>query len=146
MGGFPIHSTSPQTPSALGNWPLQLKLVPSSAPYFQNADLLLVADCVPFAVPDFHARYLAGKPVIIACPKLDGDPGFYTQKLAGILTSNTIRSVTILRMEVPCCAGLTHFAVEALESSGAEIPLEEIVIGIRGQENGRRNPCERQTA
>jgi Pyruvate/2-oxoacid:ferredoxin oxidoreductase delta subunit len=119
------------TPSALANWPVQLKLVPPNAPYFQDADLLLVADCVPFAYADFHTRMLAGKPVVIGCPKLD-DADFYVNKLAAILQASSIRSLTVAHMEVPCCTALARIAEAALAQSGQDIPLRVIVIGMHG--------------
>ncbi|MHB1035552.1 MAG: 4Fe-4S binding protein [Pirellulales bacterium] len=127
----PPATESEATPSALGNWPVQLHLVPPGAPYFQDADLLLVADCVPFACADFHRRFLTGKPVVIGCPKLD-DAGFYVEKLTRILTDSTIKSLTVVHMEVPCCSGLTRIAQAALGMSGKNLPLADITIGIRG--------------
>lgn len=120
------------TPSALGNWPIQLRLVPPIAPYFEEADLLLAADCVPFAYADFH-RILEGKVLLIGCPKLD-DAEFYVEKLAGIIGRNSIRTVSVLRMEVPCCRGLMLIASRAIERSGKDIPLTELVIPIGGEE------------
>lgn len=120
------------TPSQLGNWPVQLKLVPTNAPYFQGADLLLVADCVPFALADFHQRFLQGKPVIIGCPKLD-DGQFYMDKLTRILSENPIHSLTIIHMEVPCCTGLVRIAQQALAASGKQIITQDVTIGINGE-------------
>jgi len=121
-----------EEPSALGNWPLQLHLVPPTAPYLQNADLLLVADCVPFALADFHRRFLRGRPVVIGCPKLD-DGEAYVAKLVSILTLSSIRSLTVVHMEVPCCQGLVRIAQTALAATAAAVPLEDVTISIRGK-------------
>ena len=121
----------PVCESSLGNWPVQLKLIPVNAPYLRNADLLIVADCVPFALPDIHSRYMPGKVVIVGCPKLD-DATLYTKKFADIFTTASPRSITILHMEVPCCTGLVRIVEKALEDSGKEIPSTEITIGIEG--------------
>lgn len=118
-------------PSQLGHWPVQLMLVPPHAPFLQGADLVLCADCVPFAVPDFHARYLQGRSILVGCPKLD-DAAFYQQKLAAIFQQARPRRVTVLRMEVPCCGGLAHLAQQARAQAGVDIPLEVHVIGIQG--------------
>lgn len=118
--------------SELRQWPIQLHLVPPSAPYFQNADLILGADCVPFAYPNFHADFLKGKAIAIGCPKLD-DPEAYINKLAQILKSSNIKSLKVVHMEVPCCYGLVHIAQEALRRSGKDIPVETVNIGIKGE-------------
>ncbi|MDA8432761.1 MAG: hypothetical protein M0Z60_07345, partial [Nitrospiraceae bacterium] len=110
---------------------IQLKLVATAAPYFNDADLLLAADCTAFSVANIHGRFIKGKKVVIACPKLD-DAQFYYEKLTGMFTQNAIRSVTVLRMEVPCCGGLAYVAKQALQASKKEIPYHEIVIGIKG--------------
>lgn len=127
----PVES-GPDTPSQLGNWPVQLKLVSPMAPYFQNADVLLVADCVPFALADFHQKILRGNPVVVGCPKLD-DAQFYVDKLADLLSSSNIKSLTVVHMEVPCCTGLQCIAETALEQSGQTIPLEDITVSIKGE-------------
>jgi len=119
------------TPSELANWPVQLRLVPVQAPHLQGAKLLIAADCVPFAFPDFHRRFLAGKTLAIACPKLD-DTDLYLHKLAQIFLQNDIESVDVLHMEVPCCFGLVQLVREALRESGKSIPTTVTKIGIRG--------------
>jgi Pyruvate/2-oxoacid:ferredoxin oxidoreductase delta subunit len=119
-------------PSALGHWPIQLHLVPPQAPFLRDADLLLVADCVPFALADFHGRFLRGRPVLVGCPKLD-DAEAYVAKLAAILKLASIRSLTVVHMEVPCCTGLVRIARAALAASGVEVPLEDVTISIRGK-------------
>lgn len=118
-------------PSQLGNWPVQLKLVSPQADYFQNADLLLVADCVPFALADFHQRFLQGKPVVIGCPKLD-DTGYYVEKLTDILRFSAINSLTVIHMQVPCCSGLVRIAQQALDKSDNLVPTRDVTIGIDG--------------
>jgi ferredoxin len=130
------------TPSGLMNWPVQLTLVPPHAPYLRDAHLLLVADCVPFAYADFHRRFLDGRPVLIGCPKLD-DGQFYVNKLGQILQTAGVRAVTVVRMEVPCCQGITQIARMAIQSIGADIPLEETVISIQGEIRSDRGPVQR---
>jgi len=117
--------------SQLGHWPVQLKLVARTAPYFADSDLLLVADCVPVAMGDFHQRFLKGRAVAMGCPKLD-EADFYIEKLADILKANTVRTLTVVHMEVPCCSGLTHVAREAVAASGKEMPFEDVTVGLRG--------------
>jgi len=115
----------------LRQWPVQLTLLAPNAPYFQGADLLLVADCAPFCVPDFHNRFLKGKAVALGCPKLDNVQS-YIDKMTQIATQSDIKSITILHIEVPCCNGLIHIAREAVKASGKNIPVTEVTIGIRG--------------
>lgn len=118
--------------SELRQWPIQLHLVPPQAPYFQNAELVLVADCVPFAYAHFHRDFLKDKAIAIGCPKLD-DTDAYLNKLIQILKGSNIRSLKVVHMEVPCCFALLHIAKEALRKSGKDIPLEAVVIGIKGE-------------
>ena len=118
--------------SELGQWPVQLNLVPPAARYFQNSDLVLVADCVPFAMADFHARFLRGRSVAVGCPKLD-DTEFYIEKLAAILQVNDLRSLTVVHMEVPCCSGLTHIAKEAIAQSEMEMSFEDVTVSLKGE-------------
>jgi len=118
--------------SELRQWPIQLQLVPPQAPYYHNADLVLVADCVPFAYANFHTDFLKGRAIAIGCPKLD-DLDAYVTKVAQILESSDIKSLKVLHMEVPCCYGLVYIAQQALGKSGKNIPLESIVIGIEGE-------------
>jgi Pyruvate/2-oxoacid:ferredoxin oxidoreductase delta subunit len=125
-------SETPVPPSALGNWPVQLRLIPPGAGWLAGADLLLAADCVPFAYADFHRRFLRGKPVIVACPKLD-PPDQNLARLTEILKVAAPRSVTIVHMEVPCCGGITRIAQMAAAASGIRVPLTDITIGIGGE-------------
>ncbi|MGQ9708360.1 MAG: 4Fe-4S ferredoxin, partial [bacterium] len=117
--------------SQLSTWPIQLTLVPVFAPYFDNAHLLLAADGTGFTSTAFHSDFLAGKVLLIACPKLD-DAQFYLEKLTEIFKTNNILSVTCLHMEVPCCYGLVQIARQALAASGKQIPFKEITLGIDG--------------
>lgn len=119
------------TASALTHWPVQLALISPRAPFLRGADLLLCADCVPFAVPDFHARYLAGRAVLVGCPKLD-DLGAYAAKLAEIFAEARPSSVTVLRMEVPCCGALATIAERARDAVMPELAIDVQVIGIQG--------------
>ncbi len=116
--------------SALANWPVQIKLMPVNAPYLHNAALLIAADCTAFAFPDIHRRFMTNKVTMIGCPKLD--EGDYTEKLTAILQANEIRSVTVLRMEVPCCAGIANAAKQALINSGKMIPWRIVTIATDG--------------
>jgi len=118
-------------PSELRQWPVQIMLVPSSSPYLKNGDVLLAADCVPFAYADFHQELLKDKVLLVGCPKLD-DADFYKEKITQILKTNDIKSVTCARMEVPCCFGLVHIMKSAIKDSGKNIPLKEVIIGIKG--------------
>jgi Fe-S-cluster-containing hydrogenase component 2 len=118
--------------SRLGNWPVQLNLVPPTAPFLAEADLLLAADCAPFAYADFHRDFLNDRTLVIGCPKLD-DGQAYLDKLTRMLQENDIKSLTVVRMEVPCCSGLVTIAQQALAASGKQIPFETVTIGIKGE-------------
>jgi hypothetical protein len=107
-------------------------LVGVGAPYFDNADLLLAADCVPFAYANFHSDFLKGRPIIIGCPKLD-ETESYSEKLADIIKTNDVKSVTLVHMEVPCCFGMQSIAEEAIEKSGKNIPLRQSIITVNGE-------------
>ncbi|UCG14709.1 MAG: 4Fe-4S binding protein [Deltaproteobacteria bacterium] len=120
--------------SALSNWPVQLHLLSETAPFFKESDLLIAADCVPFAMGGFHQRLLRGKILAVGCPKLD-DTAAYVSKLSSIFAKNDVRSVTIGYMEVPCCAGLVHVVHKALEASGKAIPVTTVKVGVRGEIN-----------
>jgi hypothetical protein len=127
--------TTAKPQSELRQWPVQLHLVPPSAPYFRNADILISADCVAFALGSFHQDLLKNKALAIACPKLD-ETGTYVEKLATIFRDNDVKSIAVAIMEVPCCRGLDVMVQQALAKSGKHIPLETIIIGIDGE---RRN-------
>jgi ferredoxin len=117
---------------ALAHWPVQLRLVPAGAPFLAGAELLVCADCVPFAFPGFHAELLAGRAVVVGCPKLDDLPA-YAEKLAAIVArvDGPVR-VTVARMEVPCCAGLSAAVRHAAARAGREVPVREVVVGVDG--------------
>lgn len=117
--------------SQLANWPVQIKLVNPRASYLQNAALLIAADCTAFAYPDLHRRFMRNKVTLIGCPKLD--EGDYAEKLTAILQANDIKSVTVLRMEVPCCGGLATAVMRALQASGKMIPRQVVTISTEGQ-------------
>lgn len=117
--------------SCLGQWPVQLQLAPVNAPFFSGADLLLAADCSAFAHGDFHRQFMRGKVTLIGCPKLDHAD--YAEKLALILRNNDIRSLTVVRMSVPCCAGIVRAARDAVKLSGKDIPVTEHTLDIHGQ-------------
>ena len=116
--------------SELMQWPVQLKLLPVKAPYYEGARLLIAADCAAYSSGDFHRRFMKGHITMIGCPKLD--EGSYTEKLTAILRENNIRSVTVVRMEVPCCGGLSHAAVEALKNCGKMIPWQVVTLSVKG--------------
>jgi hypothetical protein len=123
---------APRIESELRQWPVKLYLVNPSAPYFQDADLLIAADCAPFAYASLHPDFLRGKALVIGCPKFD-DLELYAEKLTAIVTQNNIRSITVLHMEVPCCFGLMQVARQAVEASGKSIPVEAKVVTLRGE-------------
>ena len=118
--------------SQLANWPVQLHLLSPLAPFLRGADLLLVADCVPFACADFHSRILDGRPVAIGCPKLD-DGQAYVQKLSQIIHTAQVRSITVVHMEVPCCTGLLRIAEAAVQQAASDIPVRSVIVTVRGQ-------------
>ena len=126
----PTVSQTGEAESQLTNWPVQIKLAPVSAPYFDGASLLVAADCSAFTYAAFHSRLLAGRVCLIGCPKLDGVD--YTEKLTEIIRQNDIRSLTIVRMEVPCCGGLEMAAKNALQASGKFIPWQVVTVNIYG--------------
>ena len=126
-----IVTTTVKAQSELRQWPVQLHLVPPTAPYFKDAELLVCADCVAFAMGDMHAELLKGKAPAIACPKLD-DTAPYVEKLAKIIQANDTPKVTVAIMEVPCCRGLQMVVTEAIQKSGREVLLETVIIGIDG--------------
>jgi len=117
-------------PGQLTNWPVQIKLAPTAGPTFAGRDLLIAADCTAYTYGDFHRRFLSGRTLLIGCPKLDMVD--YSEKLTAIFRGNDIRSVTLLRMEVPCCGGLEHAVKTALAASGKDIPLTVQVVNIDG--------------
>jgi len=126
-GQAPMKQTS-----ALTHWPVQINLVPPTAPFLKGADLVVVADCTPLAYPDFHQDFLKGKVVMMGCPKFDNVQE-YIQKFTAIFKTAELKSITTVVMEVPCCSGLPWLVRKALEASGKKIPLKEKVISVRGE-------------
>ncbi|MEF8835924.1 MAG: 4Fe-4S binding protein [Candidatus Thermoplasmatota archaeon] len=119
--------------SRLQQWPVQLNLVPVQAPFFDDKELVIAADCVPFAYPNFHPDFLEDSSLIIGCPKLD-DAEHYVEKLTEIFKQNEIKRLKVVHMEVPCCFGLKKMVKKALSESGKEIPIEDITISVKGKE------------
>jgi len=149
LGALPVLGGRPPMPTArpavsaagaddsdaappLANWPIQLHLVPPTAPFLRDADLFLVADCAAFAFAGFHREVLKRRPLVIGCPKLD-DTGAYVEKLSAMIAAAGIRSITVVHMEVPCCTGLIRIAQQAKAQTGSDLPLEEITVSIRGE-------------
>ena len=135
-----IEVTQPEAAnqqSQLGHWPVQLTLVPPTAPFLQGTDLVLTADCVPFAYTGFHQDFLKDHSLLIACPKLDNAQA-HLAKLTDILKQSSVKSLTIVHMEVPCCSGLVFLAKQAMQLSGKDIPFKEVTIGIKG---GLKSPA-----
>jgi len=120
-----------ELPPQLSNWPVQWRLVQPSSPFFKSADLLLAADCVPFAFRDFHGEFLGGKPVVIGCPKLD-EQAQYLDKLTALFREASPRSVSVVIMEVPCCSGLVRLVDQAMKASDQQFPVNITVVGIQG--------------
>ena len=153
LEGTEMHAPQPQCPSAqtrqlaqhassasaqaapsqseLSTWPVQLSLISPDAPFLEGADLLVAADCTPFAYPDLHRDFLKGRVLLCGCPKLD-DQEAYVQKFTQIFEHNAIRSVTVVVMEVPCCGGMPKIIEKAMQSSGRKVPVETVVVGIEG--------------
>lgn len=119
--------------SQLKQWPIQLHLIGPTAPYYQGADVLLVADCVAYALGSFHQDYLKGKSIAIACPKLDEGQDVYVEKIKSWLEDAKINTLTVLIMQVPCCIGLVSLAQQALEQSKRKVPLKSIVVSLQGE-------------
>lgn len=131
FGGEPDSPARTRSESALTHWPVQLTLVPPDAPFLKGADLLLAAHCAPFAYGSFHQDFIRGHSLICACPKLD-DYAAHLAKLTDVIKRSGLRSLTVVRMEVPCCGGLMQMARQAMDASGSDIPLREVTVGIRG--------------
>lgn len=121
-----------QQPSQLRQWPVELHLLNPDAPYFKNADLLVASDCTAFTYGNFHSDFIKGKALVIFCPKLDNSADVYIDRLAAIFERNNIKSLTVARMEVPCCGGTTMIVEEALKKAGKDIPIKLSIIGIDG--------------
>lgn len=126
-----VHPNISENKSQLSQWPVQIKLAPINAPYFADANLLVAADCTAYAYGDFHNRFIRNKVTLIGCPKLD--EGDYSDKLTEIIRSNNIKSVTVVRMEVPCCGGIENAVKRALQNSGKMIPWQVVTISTDGK-------------
>ena len=118
--------------SELSHWPIQIRLVPPGAPFLKGADLLVVSDCAPVAYPNFHRKFVRGKAVLLGCPKFDNAQE-YVKKFAEIFRIADIRSVTVIDMEVPCCSALPAIVRKGMQEAGKNIPIEEVVISVRGE-------------
>lgn len=126
------ESPAAPQPSQLSHWPIQMHLVSPSAPHYRGADVLLAADCVAFAVGDFHSSYLKGKTLAIACPKLDEGQTIYLEKLKALIDEARINTLTVMIMQVPCCGGLYYLAQTAVEQSSRKVPIKVMVVGLQG--------------
>ena len=126
-----VAASAPAAQSQLMQWPVQIKLVPVNAPYFDNAHLLIAADCTAYAYGNFHNEFIRNRVTLIGCPKLD--EGDYAEKLTAIIANNNIKSVTIVRMEVPCCGGIEHAAKRAIQASGKFLPWQVVTITTDGR-------------
>jgi len=134
----PVATTAvPATnqPSELRQWPIQLHLVSPFAPYFQNADIVLAADCIAFSMGNFHSKYLKGKSLAIACPKLDSGKEAYIEKLAAMIDQSKINTLTVMIMEVPCCHGLLQLAKMASQKASRKVPVKSIIVSLQGEIN-----------
>ncbi len=127
----PVHTD--ESASQLRQWPVQLHLLNPQAGYFKGADVVLAADCVPFSFPDFHNRFLKGKTLAIACPKLDSNKESYLQKIKSMIVDSQINTLQVVIMEVPCCGGLLSLAMQAMKETGKKIPVKLSVVGIKGE-------------
>ncbi len=127
------EETTGKVQSQLRQWPIQMHLISPTAPYYQGADVLLTADCVAYAMGGFHAEYLKGKSIAIACPKLDEGQDVYLEKIKSWLEDAKINTLTVLIMQVPCCMGLLSLAQQAVQSSNRKVPVKAIVVGLQGE-------------
>jgi NAD-dependent dihydropyrimidine dehydrogenase PreA subunit len=125
------ESDGEERASELTQWPLKLQLVPPTAPFFRGKEIVVTADCAPVAYGDYHRRFLRGRALLLHCPKF-GDQSYVPDKLTEIFRSSGCTGVTVLRAEVPCCAGLTYAVQEAVKASGRDLPVREVVAGVRG--------------
>ncbi|MCX5773473.1 MAG: 4Fe-4S ferredoxin [Fusobacteria bacterium] len=129
------EATLENIPSELSHWPIQLHLINPNMADFENCELLIAADCSAFSFGNFHQTFLKDKKLVIACPKLDSNKDIYIEKIAHIISSKNLKSLTVVRMEVPCCGGLVSLVEEARTLSGKTIPIQQIIIGIQGSIN-----------
>ena len=128
-----VNPVQEQSASALRQWPVQFHLLNPQAGYFKGADVVLAADCVPFSIADFHQRFLVGKTLAIACPKLDSNKESYLEKIKSMINDSRINTLQVVIMEVPCCGGLLGLAQKAIQESGRKIPLKLSIVSVRGE-------------
>jgi NAD-dependent dihydropyrimidine dehydrogenase PreA subunit len=132
-GSSPDNKIQEDERPELTQWPVQMHLINPAAAHFRDADLLLAADCVAYSVAGFHSRFLKGKKLAIACPKLDVNKEVYVDKLVSLVTDARINTLTVMKMEVPCCFGIEQMAVQAVQLSGRKVPVKSITVGIKGE-------------
>lgn len=132
-GEAPVGTATADQPSALRQWPVQLHLINPGAGYFQGSDLLVSADCVAYALGNFHAKHLQNKSLVIACPKLDSNQQVYEQKLTALIDQAGVNTITVMVMEVPCCGGLMQLVQTAASKAGRKVPVKAVQVGIQGQ-------------
>ncbi|NLN61062.1 MAG: 4Fe-4S binding protein [Deltaproteobacteria bacterium] len=131
-GGTAKTPSGGECPSALTHWPIQLHLISPEAAYFRKADLLVAADCTAFAAGNFHGDWLAGKKLVIACPKLDDGEDVYLEKLIALIERAEVNTITVMIMEVPCCGGMSRLVQKAAAMAARKVPVKEVVVGING--------------
>lgn len=131
--GKGAEETTGKIESQLRQWPIQMHLISPTAPYYQGADVLLTADCVAYALGDFHRDFLKGKSIAIACPKLDEGQDVYQEKIKAWIEDAKINSLTVLIMQVPCCMGLLNLAQQAAQASQRKVPIKNVVVGVQGE-------------
>ncbi|KPK67616.1 hypothetical protein AMJ87_13095 [candidate division WOR_3 bacterium SM23_60] len=126
------HAVATRAKSQLRHWPVQIHLVPPTAPYLKNANIVIIADCVPFAYPNMHQDFVKGNVVLVGCPKLD-DAEYYVDKIAQMIRTAEPKSIKVIHMEVPCCFGMVNIVEQAMQKAGKDIPLEKVMVGIKGE-------------
>lgn len=129
----PVSAATAETPSALRQWPVQMHLINPAGAAFQGTDLLLAADCVAFSLGNFHSKHLAGKSLVIACPKLDQGKEIYVEKIRRLIDEARVNTITIMMMEVPCCGGLSQLVKMAANQASRKVPVKEIIVSIKGE-------------
>ena len=132
-GAVPVTDTNIKQPSTLEQWPVQMHLINPNAPYFKKSDMLLAADCVAFSLGDFHQTWLKGKTIGIACPKLDSNMEVYVEKLVHLINIAELNTITVMKMQVPCCGGILQMAKLAMQKADRNIPVKSVTVGIQGE-------------
>jgi ferredoxin len=133
VAGIKMAAPAGKVPSELTQWPVQMHLINPAASYFNGADLLVAADCAPFAYGNFHNDFIKGRKMVIACPKLDQGKDIYVQKLTRLIDEARVNTITVVIMEVPCCGGLSQIVQMATQSASRKVPVKEVVVGIKGE-------------